>query len=151
MFGVGRPFFVRAVLLLAATYLALRFALPDTTEIRRVLYALLLLPAVVPLSSLFLQWSGSFWRRLAVRLAVRRARLTFRSALRAAARHPELADVDRLRDAALVLSRYVTEASSLPEVAEAASHPYKPIQSAALRVLQAAAIPGVIPKEERTS
>lgn len=107
--------------------------------IKYVLYGLVILPLAAPTAALFIQYAVILVRRIGVRLAVRRARRDFRSVLRAARRHPELADLPRLRAAAAALAR-LAPADALraaAETAEAAQHPYAPIRNAGLAVIEA--------------
>jgi hypothetical protein len=108
-------------------------------RIKYVLYMLVILPLAAPTAAFVVQYAVVLARRLAARLIVRRARAEFRSALRAARRHPELADIARLQAAAAALSR-LAPADALrasAETAEAAQHPYAPIRTAGLTVIEA--------------
>ncbi len=74
------------------------------------------------------------------RLAIRRARAAFRSALEAARRHPELVDLKRLYAAALHVRQLCDgqpDPLSVPEIEEAIDHPYRPIRDAARLVVEA--------------
>ncbi|MHC4393642.1 MAG: hypothetical protein ACYTFT_00135 [Planctomycetota bacterium] len=119
--------------------IALRVLYPQEQALSYALYGLLAV-FVIPAMIFALQWSGLLGRRVSVRLKVRRARVVFRSALSDARRHPELADTDRLHQAAHDLVRYLPAAHTLPEVVAAAQHPYAPIRKAGLVVVQAAAV-----------
>ncbi|GIW71898.1 MAG: hypothetical protein KatS3mg102_1440 [Planctomycetota bacterium] len=117
-------------------------ALVSESASQFLLDALIVLLVLVLLYPLFARlglralWVG---RRLRRRLEVRRARQAFRAALRAARRHPELVDLERLHAAAHTLHRIPSPDAALaavPELQEAIRHPYGPIRQAALKVIQ---------------
>lgn len=95
-------------------------------------------PVVLPAALVLTQGTSAFARRFARRVAIRRARGVFRTTLQTARlRHPELCDLDRLREAADCLAR-VSWADGFVEVREASEHPYRPIQRIAEHVLRGA-------------
>lgn len=124
-----------------AACLALRYAAPEGSSLRYAVYVLLGVPLALPAALLLAQWAARASDRVRATLQVRRARRVFSQALRAARRHPELCDLDRVREAAAVLARHLGPRGQrrFPEVEEAAQHPYAPLRNAASRVLQAAA------------
>jgi len=103
----------------------------------RALLLLVVVPGTAWLSYRSLFWSRSLGRWIGARLAIARARRVFREALAAARRHPEIADIDALRDASRALARHLgPQAAALPEVQEAAQHPYAPIRRTATRLIR---------------
>ncbi len=129
----------------AFAWAALAYA-PDSGASKYIFYGLIMLPLAAPALAVFLQYAAVVARRLASRITVRRARRTFRTALRVARVHPELADIERLRAAARALAQVapVDALRASAEIAAAAEHPYAPIRNAGLSVLQATA--GVRPE-----
>jgi hypothetical protein len=129
---------VTTVVYTGFAYLALTYA-PDAGASKYLLYGLVMLPLAAPAAAMALQYAAVIGRRFAARLLVRRARRTFRSVLRAARVHPELADLDKLRAAAAALAQ-VAPGDALrasTEIALAAEHPYAPIRNAARSVIEA--------------
>jgi hypothetical protein len=124
---------------------ALAYA-PDAGASKYIFYVLIVLPLAAPAMAVFIQYATVIARRAAARLRVRRARRTFRAALRVARIHPELADIEKLRAAANALAHVapIDALRASAEVAEAAEHPYQPIRSAGISVLEATA--GVRPE-----
>ena len=129
---------ITTIVYAAFAYVALTYA-PDAGASKYFLYVLVVLPLAAPAGALFVQWAVVIARRLGARLLVRQARRTFRASLKAARIHPELVDLDRLRRAAAALSHVapVDALRAAPEVAAAAEHPYAPIRSAGLSVMEA--------------
>lgn len=132
---------VTTLIYAAFAYLAIMWA-PDAGASKYLLYALIVLPLAAPAAALCIQYAVVIARRMAARILVRRARRTFRAALRAARIHPELADLDRLRRAAQALSQVapVDALRASPEIAAAAQHRYAPIRDAGLSVMEATAM-----------
>jgi hypothetical protein len=96
------------------------------------LYLIVSLPLTSPMAAFVIQYSAVIARRVGARVVVRRARAEMRSALAAARRHPELADLVRLREAAASLSRLAPADAmrAAEELTEVANHPYAPIREA---------------------
>jgi hypothetical protein len=124
----------------AFAWVALAYA-PDAGASKYIFYGLLVLPLAAPAMAVFIQYASVLARRCVARIQVRQARRTFRAALRVARIHPELADIERLRAAARALAHVapVDTLRASAEIAEAAEHPYAPIRSAGLSVLEATA------------
>jgi hypothetical protein len=100
----------------------------------------LVLLVVLPVLGQLIMRAARGWGGVRRRMSVRRARLAFRSALRAARRHPEFVDVKRLRAAAMMLRHLhegVVATPNVPEICEAVDHPYAPIRDAARLVIEA--------------
>jgi len=107
--------------------------------LKYVLYVLVILPLAAPTAALVIQYAVVVLRRLVARVAVRRARAVFRGALAAARRHPELADLERLRAAAATLARLAPEDAQRAslEISAALNHPFAPIREAAIVAMRA--------------
>lgn len=129
---------VTTVIYAGFAYLALTYA-PDAGASKYLLYGLVMLPLAAPAAAMFLGYAAVICRRFAARLLVRRARRTFRSVLRAARIHPELADLDKLRAAAASLAQLAPADArrASVEIALTAEHRYAPIRNAARSVIEA--------------
>jgi hypothetical protein len=135
---VPGEFFASTVFCVVIAWLVMSHGL-ENGLLKYALYVLVILPLAAPTAALVIQYAVVVVRRIGARIAVRRARHDFRAALKAARRHPELADIPRLRAAAAALSR-LAPADALrasAEMAEAAQHAYAPIRNAGLAVLEA--------------
>ena len=99
------------------------------------------LPLGAPATAFVIQYTAVIGRRVGARVVVRRARHESRAALRAARRHPELADLDDLREPIQSLSRLAPADAlrAIEELNEVVNHPYGPIRDSARGILAALA------------
>jgi len=131
-------FFASTIVCAVVFWLVIRQRFDDG-PLKYALYVCASLPLTAPMAAYVIQYAVVIVRRVAARLVVRQARAEIRTALKAARRHPELADIVRLREATQSLTRLAPADAmrAAEELSEVVNHPYAPIRDSGRIVLEA--------------